>query len=369
MEDQIDPWKNFDVKDYDGICKQFGIEKFPYREMKDSPTFMRRGLVFGSRDFSRVLSCIKKKEKFVMLTGLMPSGKFHIGHKMVADQIIYYQNMGADIYLLVADIEAYNMRDKSLEELRKIAVEEYLVNYIALGLNLKKCDLYFQSSRSEDAKKSNAYYRLIGLVARKVTANEFKAIYGDLHPGKMISSFTEVADILHPQLAEFGGPKPVLVPVGIDQDPHIKLTRDVASRMKEFNFVPPSSTYHKFMKGLSGGKMSSSDPYSYIALTDTPEEVKHKIFKYAFSGGQDSVEKHRKLGGNPDVDIAFQLLYYMFEPDDKKVEKIREDYKSGDLLTGEVKQIAVDKISAFLKEHQKKRELARKQVEKFLSSS
>ncbi len=367
MEEKIDPWKNFEVKDYDKICAEFGIEKFPFKDMKNAPVFMRRGLVFGSRDFSRILNCMKKKEKFVMLTGLMPSGKFHIGHKMVADQIIYYQNIGADIYLLVADIEAYNMRDKSLEELKKIAIEEYLINYIALGLDLKKCDFYFQGSRSDDAKKSNAYYRLIGMISRRVTANEFKAIYGDLQPGKMISSFTEVADILHPQLPEFGGPKPVLVPVGIDQDPHIRLTRDIASRMKEFNFIPPSSTYHKFMKGLNGGKMSSSDITSHIALTDSPEEAKHKIFKYAFSGGQDTIEKHRKLGGNPDVDIAFQMLYFMFEPDDKKIENIREDYASGNLLTGELKQITSDKIMAFLKDHQRKREQARKQVYKFLN--
>ena len=123
------------------------------------------------------------------------------------------------------------------------------------------------------------------------------------------------------------------------------------------------------MVALKGDKMSSSDPYSYIALTDTPENAKHKIFKYAFSGGQDTVEKHRKLGGNPDVDVAFQMLYYMFEPDDKKIEEIRQDYKSGKLLTGEMKQIAVDKITAFLKEHQKKREQAKKQVNKFLNLS
>lgn len=363
--DRLDPWKGVEVKDYEKICKDFGIDKFPYQKLKNSPPFMRRGLVFGSRDFPRILKSIQERKEFVMLTGLMPSGKFHIGHKMVADQIIYYQNLGAKVYLLVADIEAYNMRGGSLEDLRKVAIEEYLTNYIALGLK-SKCDFYFQSERSSDAKKTNAYHRLIGQVVRKVTANEFKAIYGDLTPGKMISVFTQVADILHPQLKEFGGPKPVLVPVGIDQDPHVRLTRDIASRMKEFRFIPPSSTYHKFMVGLKGGKMSSSDPLSYIALTDNPEEAERKI-KYAFSGGKDTLEEHRKHGGNPDIDVAFQMLYYMFEPDDKKIEKIKQDYKSGSLLSGELKQIAIEKITKFLKDHQKRRELAKKQVDKFLN--
>ena len=364
---KVTPWEVEGKVDYDKLIQQFGIEKFPNQKLKDAPTFMRRGLVFGSRDFAPILNQISKKEPFVVLTGLMPSGKFHIGHKMVADQLVYYQSLGAHIYLLVADIEAYNMRNKSLEELRETAIEEYLTNYIALGLKPKNCDFYFQGSRSHDAKKSNAYYRLAGLVSRKVTANEFQGIYGDLMPGKIVSVFTQIADILHPQLPEFGGPKHVVVPVGIDQQPHINLTREVASRMKEFGFIQPSATYHKFMVGLKGDKMSSSDPYSYIALTDSPEEAKHKIFKYAFSEGQNSVEKHRKLGGNPDVDVAFQMLYYMFEPDDKKIEKIREDYRSGKLRTGELKQILVDKIAAFLEDHQKKREKAKSQVDKFLN--
>ncbi len=367
MEDKIDPWKSFEVKDYDKICREFGIDKFPYQKLKDAPPFMRRGLVFGSRDFGRILAKISKGEEFALLTGLMPSGKFHIGHKMVADQIVYYQGIGASIHLCVADIEAYNMRNKSLEELKEIAVEEYLLNYIALGLKPKNCDFYFQSARSKDAEKSNAYYRLANMVSHKVTANEFKAIYGDIDPGKMISSFTQISDILHIQLPEFGGPKPVVVPVGIDQDPHLRLTRDVAAKLKEFNFVPPSSTYHKFMKGLKGGKMSSSDPLSYIALTDSSEEAEHKIKKYAFSGGRDTLEEHRRLGGNPDIDVSFQMLYYMFEPDDKKIEKIRQDYKSGSLLSGELKQITIEKISKFLKDHHRKREQAKKLVNKFLS--
>jgi tryptophanyl-tRNA synthetase len=112
--------------------------------------------------------------------------------------------------------------------------------------------------------------------------------------------------------------------------------------------------------------MSSSDPTSYIALTDTPEEAEKKVKKYAFSGGQPTIEEHRKKGGNPDVDVSFQILKYGMEPDDKKLKKIEEDYRSGKLLTSELKQILIDKLNAFLKEHQKKRLQAEKQVDKFI---
>ena len=228
-------------------------------------------------------------------------------------------------------------------------------------------DFYFQSERSKIAEKSNAYYSLAAMFARHITFNEFKAIYGEISPGKMSSALLQAADMLHPQLPEFEGkPQPILIPVGADQDPHLRLARDASQRIKEYNFVQLSSTYHKFLPGLGSGKMSSSDPTSYIALTDTPEDAAHKIRKYAFSGGQATLEEHRKKGGNPDVDVSFQMLRYGLEPDDKKLKNISDEYKSGKLLTGELKAITIEKITSFLKGHQKKREKEKKQVDKFL---
>jgi tryptophanyl-tRNA synthetase len=301
------------------------------------------------------------------MTGLMPTGKFHIGHMLVAQQFIFYQKLGAKIYIAVADIEAYNARGQSLEDSRKIAMEEYIVNYIALGLNPKNCEIYFQSDRSKNADKSNAYYRLQNILARNVTFNEFKAVYGEISPGKMLSALLQVSDMLHAQLPEFEKPIPVLIPVGIDQDPHLRLGRDIAKRIKNPKFTQLSSTYNRFMPGLGGGKMSASESNSYIALTDSAAEVKNKINKYAFSGGQVTLEEHRKKGGNPDVDVSFQYLKMFFESDDKKLAQIENDYKSGKLLTGELKKILIDKINDFLRNHQKKLVKAKKDIKKFLS--
>ncbi len=361
--EKIDPWKSIEVKNYEQLMKNFGIEPFGpvLKKLKNPHLLMKRGIIFGHRGFDLILKAIKKKEDFAMMTGLMPSGKFHFGHMILAQQMIYYQQLGAKLFVCVADIEAYNMRKIPMEKLRETAIEEYLVNYIALGLKPKNCDFYFQSDRSVP------YYRLISMLGRRTTLNELKDIYGDISPAKIVSVLTQVGDILHPQLEEYGGPKPVVVPVGIDQDPHIRLTRDIAQRVKnEFKFFLPSATYHKLLPGLKGGKMSSSDPFSYISLTDTPEEVKTKIMKYAFSGGGNSIEEHRKYGGNTDVDVSFQYLRFIFEPDDKKLQKIKEDYESGKMLTGELKSIVIEKIQKFLTEHQKKREKAKDKVHLFL---
>src|SRR3989338_6473204 len=117
------------------------------------------------------------------------------------------------------------------------------------------------------------------------------------------------------------------------------------------------------MPGLKGGKMSSSDPLSYIALTDSPEQAADKIRKHAFSGGKGNLADHRKFGGDPDVDVAFQMLRYLLEPDDKKLAKLEAEYRSGALLTGDLKGYCIEKLTAFLSEVQKKRPAARKQVE------
>jgi tryptophanyl-tRNA synthetase len=363
----VNPWEFAGEVDYDKLVREFGLtlmKELP--EIFQKEIFFKRKVVYAHRDIQRVLEAIKNKKPFVMMTGLMPTGKMHLGHALLVQQMIFYQSLGAKIYVAVADLEAYNSRGQSLEESRKIAVEDYIANYIALGLKRKNLDLYFQSERSRDGKKANAYYRLQNLLAKHATFNEFKAVYGEITPGKMLSALLQASDMLHPQLEEFEGTVPVIVPVGIDQDPHLRLARDISQRIKKPSFIQLSSTYHKMIPGLKGGKMSASDSSSFISLTDSEKEVENKIKKYAFSGGRDTVEEHRKKGGNPDVDVSFQYLKFMFEEDDRKLAKIEADYRSGKMLTSELKQIAIEKINAFLKEHRAKKAKAKKLVEDFL---
>lgn len=366
----FNPWEVKGDVDYERLVKEFGIEPLKgLPEVFTDNVLFRRNVVFAHRDIGRVFARIRDRKPFVMMTGLMPTGKFHIGHMLLAQQFLLYQSLGAKIYLCVADVEAYHARNQSLKVSREIAIEEYILNYIALGLRPHNVEIYFQSERSKDAKKANAFYRLQNLLARHVTFNEFRAVYGEVTPGKMVSALLQAADMLHPQLPEFEGKgTPVLVPVGIDQDPHLRFARDMARRIKEygFEFVPLASSYHFFMPGLSGGKMSASEPASYVALTDTPKEAARKINKYAFSGGKATVEEHRAKGGDPDVDVSFSYLKYFFEPDDEKLKRLYDDYRSGKLLTGELKKHLIDKLTPFLEEHQKRRVEARKRLGEYL---
>lgn len=345
---EFDPWQIGDISDYETLFK-FGME--PMNRFKDrypDNRYIRRGIIFGHRDFGKIDAAIQGKKPFAMMTGLMPSGKFHFGHKMVADEIIWFQRKGARTYIAAADLESYLMRDVPLDDARKMAVEEYLTNYIALGLDPKKTTFWFQT----DYKIP--YYRLRDVSAKEITFNELRAIYGDLTPSKIFSALTQVADILHPQLPEFEGKMPTVVPVGADQDPHIRLTRDIAARLGHtYKLELPSATFHRFMEGLQGGKMSSSDSKSYIALSEDPKSSRKKIMS-AMSGGRATLEEQKKLGGIPDTCAVYKFYFYHLVDDDKELKGIYDECRSGKIMCGECKKRCADMMEKFLTEHQKK---------------
>ncbi len=222
---RIDPWATAQVTDYGRLLDEFGIERFDSSRLPNPQRLFRRGIVFGSRGFDLIQGAIDAKKPFAVLTGLMPSGPMHLGHKMVLDQAMYFHSVGGDLFVAVADIEAYATRGFSLEKARDLAIEEYIKSYIALGLQKKRCQVYFQSTRK--AVKDLAYQ-----AGRKVNFSTMKAIYGmddQTNMAHMFAPLVQVGDILHVQLEKYGGPRPTVVPVGVDQDPHIRLTRDIAS--------------------------------------------------------------------------------------------------------------------------------------------
>lgn len=134
-----------------------------------------------------------------------------------------------------------------------------------------------------------------------------------------------------------------LIPCAIDQDPYFRMCRDVAPRL---GFPKCALLHSSFFPALQGAKskMSASEENSAIFLTDTPKQIKNKINKYAFSGGRATIQEHRELGGVPDIDVAYQLLKFFLE-DDTKLAEIYTAYSKGELLTGELKKLAIEVFS------------------------
>lgn len=350
----IDPYGSELPEDYTKIIKEFGLEQFDLGIFPNPNKLMRRGIVFAGRDLKIIAKCIKEKKPFYVLSGIMPSGeRIHLGNKMVVDNMKYFQEHGAKTYILVADLESAAARGVSLKEAKTRALNFHIPAYLALGLDPKKTIFYFQSENKEVMHMGYEF-------SKKITLNEFKAIYGNADPGRIMSAVTQVGDILFPQNSER---MPGIIPVGLDQDPHIRLSRDVVRRTKEKKFFMPASIYHKYMPALDGGlKMSKSKPESFIQLPDDPKVIEKKINR-ALTGGRATLEEHRKLGGIPENCMVFELLKQHLIEDDKELQEIYEDYKSGKMTSGEIKKLAIGKMKLFMGEFNKKLEIARTQID------
>jgi tryptophanyl-tRNA synthetase len=347
----LDPWGTTVVEDYNHLYEEFGIQKFDslLPDIPDPSMYMRRGVVFGHRDFGRILEKMQQGEGFAVMSGIKPTGEFHLGTLMTAKEIIYFQQQGAQAFYAIADIEAYEDNRLPFEKTEKIAVGN-VADLLALGFDPKKGHIYRQYT--EQRVRDLAIHFGAG-----VTLATLKAIYGERHIGLYLSALVQAGDILMPQLKDFGGPKPTIVPVGVDQDAHLRLTRDLANKFRrKFRFIPPSSTYHKILKGLDGSpKMSKRNPMSYFTLNESLKSIGKKISN-AFTGGRATVEEQKKLGGVPEICPIYEIEMCHFVEDDEEVVETYKCCKCGSLLCGEHKARTKKIILKFVEDHQRKRE-------------
>ncbi len=306
--------------------------------------------MFGHRDLELVLRAVSDGAPFAVMSGIKPTGEFHLGSKMTAEELIFFQGLGdkAVAFYCMADLEAYADNGIPLEKSAKIAVSN-LADLLALGLDPEKTYVYKQS---EETRVMNLSF----IFSRSVTQNMLRAIYGDRNLGLYLSALVQAGDILMPQTKDFGGPKPVVVPVGADQDPHIRLCRDLARRhQSEYGFLLPSATYHKLTRSLSGSlKMSKRDPMSLLTLNDRPETVEKKIAN-ALTGGRETVEMQRRLGGEPEKCVVYELGLFHFIDDDVHVKRIYDECRSGERICGDCKAEHAKIVADFLRAHQRRK--------------
>jgi tryptophanyl-tRNA synthetase len=397
----VNPWGNNQGQDYQAIFSEFGID--PISTVVDGlpevPAFIRRGIVVGHRDYGAIARAIRDGSPYYVMTGFMPSGHPHLGHLMVMKEVVWHVRHGATGYIAIADREAHAVRGIPWEKCREYG-EEYLACLRALGY---RGTTYYQS-------ENHPLHALAFEASTKVNFSELSAIYGfgpETSLSHAESVITQVADILYPQVDR--GPAPTVVPVGIDQDPHLRLTRGIAYKLRMFTveeregyvsvrsknapqeaisavnrafpgskkfeghvdirgcplrdveervreierehggygFFIPSSTYHIFMPGLQGGKMSSSVPESLFTFTEPDESIGKKV-RNALTGGRMTVEEQKRLGGEPDRCSVYLLNLFHLIEDDRELDEIRKACLQGRLMCGPCKKATLDRVWAFL---------------------
>ena len=365
---KVTPWEVEGNIDYDKLIKEFGIEKIDSKLLnrikkhtKELHPMLRRGIFFANRDLNWILDEYEKKNKFFLYTGCGPSGPIHLGHlgtwlftKWLQDKF------GVELWFQFTDDEKFLFKNKSYEEIQKWT-EDNMLDVIALGFDPKKTHFLI------DTIHASLLYPEAIKIAKKITYSTVKASFGfdnSRNIGEIFYTAMQASPAVLPSALKKKN-IPCLIPLAVDQDPHFRVARDVYPKL---GYYKPAVIHSIFLPPLEGvtGKMSSSREHTAILTTDSPKEVERKIKRYAFSGGRETLEEHRKKGGNPDVDVSFQYLRFLFEEDDKKLAEIEKKYRSGEMLTSELKQITIDKINKFLAEHQKKRKKAKSQIKNFI---
>ncbi|BAJ50746.1 tryptophanyl-tRNA synthetase [Candidatus Caldarchaeum subterraneum] len=359
---RVTPWEVEGAVNYERLVREFGTELITDELMKrlekaagGSNHMLRRRVFFSHRDLGHVLDDHESGRGFYLYTGRGPSGPMHVGHIIPFFFTKWLQErFGANVYIQMTDDE------KFLEETRGLTLEDTaywsldnMVNIAAVGFDPDKTFIF------RNTEFMARMYRPVLKVARKINFSWVRAVFGFNEQTNIGMVFFPAIQIV-PTMFE---KRRCLIPAAIDQDPYWRIQRDIAESL---GFYKAAAIHSRFLMPLTGptGKMSASQPEAAVFLTDDDKTVRKKIWQ-AFSGGQPTVELHRKLGGNPDIDVAFQWLYYFFEEDDRKVEQLREEYVSGRLLTGELKEILIEKVQMFLTRFREAREKAKDKLRLF----
>ncbi|RZF34171.1 hypothetical protein LSTR_LSTR003581 [Laodelphax striatellus] len=367
-DDFVDPW-NVNSKsdtgiDYDKLIVRFGSSKIDeellsrWSNVIKAPLhhLLRRKVFFSHRDMQTILKYTEEGKSFYLYTGRGPSSEaMHVGHLIPFIFTKWIQDtFDVPLVIQLTDDEKFLWKDLKLETAKKLAYEN-AKDIIACGFDINKTFIF---SDFNFIGQCPEFYQNMVRVQKSVTFNQVKGIFGfgdsDVI-GKIAFPATQAAPSFSSSFPFiFGNVKlPCLIPCAIDQDPYFRMTRDVAPRL---GYHKPALLHSTFIPALQGAKtkMSASDENTAIFLTDTPKQIKNKVNKHAFSGGKATVEEHRELGGDCSVDISYQYLRFFME-DDEQLEKIKKDYESGALLTGELKKILVETLQPIIAEHQKRR--------------
>ncbi|GLB35073.1 putative class-I aminoacyl-tRNA synthetase family protein [Lyophyllum shimeji] len=350
--------------DYDKLIDQFGtrrvdaalLARFERLTGKQPHVLLRRGMFFSHRDFDKILDRYEQGKPFFLYTGRGPSSdSMHLGHMIPFVFTKWLQDV-FDVPLVVqlTDDEKFLFKHELKVEQTRAFARQNARDIIAVGFDMKKTFIF-----SDYDYMGGAFYQNISKVSRQITYSQAKATFGFTDSdniGKIHFASVQAAPSFSnsfPQIFGTATNIPCLIPCAIDQDPYFRLTRDVAQKLK---YQKPTLLHSKFFPALQGPqtKMSASDPNSSIYMSDTSAQIKNKINKHGFSGGQETEEEHRRLGGNPDVDVSYQYLSF-FLVDDEEYEQLGKDYRAGTLLTGQLKAKCIERLQQFVREFQERK--------------
>jgi tryptophanyl-tRNA synthetase len=358
----VTPYEVSGKVDDDQLRQRFGaealgpelVERLGRLANAPLPPLLKRGIYYSHRDLGRVLDGFERGQPFFLYSGRGPSGPLHTAHLMQFEICQWLQErFGAEMYIQITDDEKVWARGLDPVETARWG-RANLLDILAVGFDPKRTHVFF------DTRSIAALYPLAVEVARRINFSTVKATFGftpSTNVGLLFYTALQSAPCFYPSWTS-GRSLPCLIPCGIDQDPHFRLTRDLAQAL---GYPKPAILHSRMTVGLQGSQSVSTTgagPDNAIFLDDGPETVERKI-AHAFTGGRATVEEQRRLGANPEICAVWSMWRTKFAPDDATFEAITRDCRSGALLCGECKQRLTGEVNAFLAEQARRRESVR----------
>jgi tryptophanyl-tRNA synthetase len=275
------------------------------------------------------------EEKKRVLSGIQPSGKLHIGNLVGALQNWVRLQDKYECYYFVADWHALTSQYADTSRLKEY-IDDVLVNLLAVGLDPEKSVIFIQSHVPEHAELHILLSMItpLGWLERVPSYKEKQEELKD----KDLNTYGFLGYPLL-QSADILVYKANYVPVGIDQVPHLEITREICRR---FNFLyskvfpEPEGLLTEFPKvpGTDGRKMSKTYN-NCIYLSDSPEEVRQKIKTMV----TDPQRVRRTDPGNPELSPVFQL--HKIFSDEQEQAEVAEGCRTASIGCIDCKEILI----------------------------
>lgn len=293
--------------------------------------------------------------KKTVLSGIRANGRLHLGNYLGAVKgMLELQSpsagSGLDYETFYMVVDLHTMTTPFNKETLKQDARNIILDYLASGLDPDKSVIFRQSDVGELHAELMFYFSTVITVARMQHLPTFKEKVKQ-HPDNVTMALLNYPVLMAADILIY---KAGLVPVGIDQEPHLEIAREIAGKMNSqygLDFPEPQrfATKGEYVPSLTGeGKMSKSVEGSFINLTDSLEEIQSKLAKAPTDSGKG--EKVPTEGG-----VAALLKFVELYQGEERRREYEDMYKVSGIRYGDLKKELAEVIYKELAPIQKAR--------------
>ncbi|MFH1798551.1 MAG: tryptophan--tRNA ligase [Candidatus Omnitrophota bacterium] len=289
--------------------------------------------------------------KKTILSGMRPTGMLHLGHLVGALNNWAELQEKYNCFFMVADWHALMSEYEGPSSVKENSIE-IIKDWLSCGIDPEKSTIFIQSMVPEHLELAMVFGLLTPLAWLERCAT-YKEQLREIK-GRLLATYGFLGyPVL--QSADIALYKADVVPIGVDQLPHLELAREIIRRFhslygkKIFNEPEPMLTKVSKLVGLDNRKMSKSYG-NFISLSDSPEVVKKKVYSMYTDPNRTSADIPGKVEGNP------VFIYHdIFNPDKDEIDDLKKRYRSGKVGDVEVKKKLSVALNNFLEPIRRKR--------------